>query len=83
MEEEHDEDSCTVLAVTATCLALVTSAAPGGATAETTALPACGTAGMATCEKRTNAECIIKITDDWVIIRDDRCDWENEGCGPE
>ena len=72
------------LALTVAGLALLTTAAvPGDATATIAAAPVtCGAAGMATCEEYEDAECIVSVGGQ-IVIRDDRCDWESPGCGPE
>ena len=74
--------STVALAVTALAL-FTTAAVPGDATATIATAPAtCGTAGMAICEEYTDAECIVSVGGQ-IVIRDDRCDWESQGCGPE
>ena len=74
--------STVALAVAALAL-FTTAAVPGDATTTITAAPAtCGAAGMATCEEYTGAECIVSVGGE-IVIRDDRCDWESNGCGPE
>lgn len=74
----------TTVALAVTALALFTTAAvPGDATATIAAAPAtCDAAGMATCEEYTGAECIVSVGGE-IVIREDRCDWESPGCGPE
>ena len=74
--------STVALAVAALAL-FTTAAAPGNATATIAAASAtCGAAGMATCEEYNDAECIVAVGGQ-IVVRDDRCDWDSPGCGPE
>ena len=46
------------------------------------ASPACGTAGMPTCEFEPDAICIVQVGP-FLVTVSPACDWASPGCGPE
>ena len=73
----------TILASTVMCLALLTTAAHGGATNSEVAPPTtCGSAGMPTCYYMAMSICIVPVGP-FVIQISPACDLNDEGCGPK